>query len=182
MTFRLQARISQGPADVMGENEPEARPSSPLRVPRTISPQADRLVILELGDTALPELWNRKIGLEFQATGAKETVEIVHRSQQLEEVVQDLRQGSPACLSHGDQNGVKEGFFDSKVRFDTYLIKYEGNTSWIPGTLKKLKATLENENIPDSSKNCEHCRYFDDRQDSFRKMNYGQNLEFEFDE
>jgi CRISPR/Cas system-associated exonuclease Cas4 (RecB family) len=79
-------------------------------------------------------------------------------------------------------NGVKEGFFDSKVRFDTYLIKYEGNTSWIPGTLKKLKATLENENIPDSSKNCEHCRYFDDRQDSFRKMNYGQNLEFEFNE
>ena len=79
-------------------------------------------------------------------------------------------------------NGIKEGFFDSKVKFNTYLIRYEGDTSWIPGTLKKLKSTLESEDVPETSKSCDHCRYFDDRQDSFRKLNYGQNLEFEFDE
>jgi CRISPR/Cas system-associated exonuclease Cas4 (RecB family) len=79
-------------------------------------------------------------------------------------------------------NGIKEGFFDSEVKFNTYLIRYEGDTSWIPGTLKKLKSTLESENVPEASKSCDHCRYFDDRQDSFRKLNYGQNLEFEFDE
>jgi|AP95_1055475.scaffolds.fasta_scaffold00740_3 CRISPR/Cas system-associated exonuclease Cas4 (RecB family) len=73
-------------------------------------------------------------------------------------------------------NGIKKGFFNKQVKFNLYLIKYEGDTSWIPGTLKDLKSTLDEENVPEPSKNCDYCRYFEDRQDSFRRLNYGQNM------
>ena len=81
-------------------------------------------------------------------------------------------------------NGLKEGFLNRNdipmLQFDLTLIKYVGNIDWIPKKLKELKSVLLSDKMPDPSSECENCRYFEDRQESFRKSNYGQNLEFEF--
>ena len=57
------------------------------------------------------------------------------------------------------------------------LIKYEYDIEWIPNKLKELASTLNNENMPEGSKSCDHCSYFEDRQISYRRLHYGQNLE-----
>ncbi len=58
--------------------------------------------------------------------------------------------------------------FDGKLEFDIKLIPYTGETSWIPKTLKKIKACLEDDRIPASSKTCDHCRYFNEIVDELK--------------
>ena len=52
-----------------------------------------------------------------------------------------------------------EEAFDGKLIFDVTLIPYEGSDLWIEDTLKKIKATLESDKLPDSSDDCDFCRY-----------------------
>ena len=81
-------------------------------------------------------------------------------------------------------NCLKEGFLNRNdipmLQFDLTLIKYVGNIEWIHKKLKELKSVLLSDKMPDPSSECENCRYCEDRQETFRKSNYGQNLEFEF--
>lgn len=49
--------------------------------------------------------------------------------------------------------------FDGKLEFDVTLIPYEGNTDWIPGTLKEAKKCLLAETIPAPSDTCQYCAY-----------------------
>ncbi len=49
--------------------------------------------------------------------------------------------------------------FDGKLEFDIKLIPYEGNGSWIEGTLLKIKKVLDSDNIPNSGEDCDYCRY-----------------------
>ena len=49
--------------------------------------------------------------------------------------------------------------FDGKLEFDITILPYEGDDSWIPGTLKALKACLVSDAIPKSGANCEYCPY-----------------------
>tara|TARA_B100000700_G_scaffold325658_1_gene434989 strand:+ start:1858 stop:2649 length:792 start_codon:yes stop_codon:yes gene_type:complete len=83
-------------------------------------------------------------------------------------------------------NGLKEGFLNRNdipmLQFDLTLLEYEGSTKWIPKKLKELKSVLSSDKIPEPTSDCDYCRYFEDRQESFRKLNYGHNLEFEFNE
>ena len=74
-------------------------------------------------------------------------------------------------------NAIKDGFFEKKLKFNLQLIKYEYDIEWIPNKLKELASTLNNENMPEGSKSCDHCSYFEDRQISYRRLDYGQNLE-----
>jgi hypothetical protein len=74
-------------------------------------------------------------------------------------------------------NGLKEGHFNSKIDFDLTLIKYEGSLSWIPKKLKEIKSLLDQDNVPDCNSSCKHCEYFEDRQNSFRRLTYGQNMD-----
>jgi hypothetical protein len=52
----------------------------------------------------------------------------------------------------------EDGFFDT-LHFDTTLVPCVGDTSWIPETLKQIKATLDNPMYPESGKSCEYCPY-----------------------
>jgi hypothetical protein len=57
-------------------------------------------------------------------------------------------------------NGRKDvAAFDGKLEFDVDVIAYEGNDSWIEGTLRDIRTTLEQDAIPDTGKHCEHCPY-----------------------
>jgi len=57
-------------------------------------------------------------------------------------------------------NGIKDKeAFDGKLEFDVTLIPYEGNDNWIPKTLLDIKETLNKDEIPNASENCDYCRY-----------------------
>ena len=49
--------------------------------------------------------------------------------------------------------------FDGKLEFEVTLIAHTGSAAWVEPTLKKIKKTLEAEEIPRASKDCDYCRY-----------------------
>ena len=57
-------------------------------------------------------------------------------------------------------NGItdKEAF-DGKLEFDIKLLPYEGDPSWIEGTLMDIKDCLEKETMPKPSYICPYCNY-----------------------
>jgi hypothetical protein len=71
-------------------------------------------------------------------------------------------------------NAMKDGkVFDKKLEFEITLIEEKIDDSWIEPTLRKLKDTLESEDLPKESTVCEHCSYARSRTgltlDSIRK-------------
>jgi|TARA_B100000131_G_scaffold117769_1_gene114731 hypothetical protein len=74
-------------------------------------------------------------------------------------------------------NGIKNGNFEKKLNFDLNLIKYKYCLDWIPDKLKELSSILNAENMPSGSLDCDHCSYFEDRQKSYRTLDYGKNLD-----
>jgi hypothetical protein len=53
--------------------------------------------------------------------------------------------------------------FDKRVEFRVNLISYEGNDSWVEPAVKKTAACLRQDTIPESSENCEYCKFVQDR-------------------
>jgi hypothetical protein len=49
--------------------------------------------------------------------------------------------------------------FDAKLEFEVTLVPYEGDDSWVEGTLVAIKACLESEAIPEAAPDCDYCRY-----------------------
>ncbi len=49
--------------------------------------------------------------------------------------------------------------FDGKLDFDVTIIPYEGDASWVEGTIFDIKQCLEGEMIPAASPDCDYCAY-----------------------
>ncbi len=49
--------------------------------------------------------------------------------------------------------------FDRKLEFDVKVIPYEGDDGWIEDVLMKARKTLEEDNIPEPSPECDYCAY-----------------------
>ncbi len=49
--------------------------------------------------------------------------------------------------------------FDDKIEFDVTLIPYEGSDDWVERILYKIKETLESDELPESSSECDFCLY-----------------------
>lgn len=49
--------------------------------------------------------------------------------------------------------------FNNTLEFETTLVPCEGETSWIEPTLEKIKACLDNEEMPEIGSRCEFCPY-----------------------
>src|SRR3989344_485051 len=49
--------------------------------------------------------------------------------------------------------------FDGKLEFEVKVIPYTGSDAWIEGTLKDIRACLENESAPAPSPECDFCNY-----------------------
>jgi hypothetical protein len=49
--------------------------------------------------------------------------------------------------------------FDGKLEFDITILPYEGDSSWVGGTLKEIKACLVSDEIPVTGEACEYCPY-----------------------
>lgn len=53
----------------------------------------------------------------------------------------------------------EEDAFDDKLTFETTLVECPTKTDWLEPTLTQIKATLENDTIPESGQACEYCPY-----------------------
>jgi len=51
--------------------------------------------------------------------------------------------------------------FDAKLEFDVTLISYSGNDQWVEGTILDIHKCLNSEIIPEASKDCDYCAYYD---------------------
>jgi len=49
--------------------------------------------------------------------------------------------------------------FDAKLEFDVTIIPYEGDNSWVEGTLEKMKECLDGDSPPAAAEDCEYCQY-----------------------
>ncbi len=49
--------------------------------------------------------------------------------------------------------------FDGKLEFDIKLLPYEGNDSWVEPTIYKAIDTLKRNTLPESSADCDFCKY-----------------------
>ncbi len=63
-----------------------------------------------------------------------------------------------AYFVYANGSADKEAF-DGKLEFDVTILPYEGDDSWVEGTLIELKKTLESEEIPASGTGCDFCKY-----------------------
>ena len=53
--------------------------------------------------------------------------------------------------------------FNQKVNFKTTLLPYKLNTDYIEDTLVDLKACLESDKYPSSGKDCDNCRWYNEK-------------------
>ncbi len=59
-------------------------------------------------------------------------------------------------------NGLNnEKKFNEKLKFDVKLLDYEGSFDWIEKTIDKIYKVLEKRILPNSSSNCNYCKYFE---------------------
>lgn len=51
--------------------------------------------------------------------------------------------------------------FDGKLEFDTTLIPYEGDASWVENSITEAHNCLNSDDIPDAAEDCDYCAYID---------------------
>jgi len=54
---------------------------------------------------------------------------------------------------------TSEDGFDNKLIFETTLIAYKGDDSWIEQTLLEIKECLEDSRVPKAGEDCDYCAY-----------------------
>ena len=54
---------------------------------------------------------------------------------------------------------TEENHFNNCLKFETILLKYEGDDSWIEPKLLEARACLSSEKIPNAAPNCDYCSY-----------------------
>lgn len=68
-------------------------------------------------------------------------------------------------------NGRKDlAAFDGRLEFEVSILPCEGMTAWIEPTLQKMKEALVSEKLPESGKDCDHCRYIKDVKSAYAKI------------
>lgn len=49
--------------------------------------------------------------------------------------------------------------FDAKLEFDIKIIPYDGDDSWVEGTIRDAIKCLDSDKIPESGEDCDFCKY-----------------------
>lgn len=49
--------------------------------------------------------------------------------------------------------------FDAQLEFELTLVPYQGDDSWVEGTLHDIKACLESPELPEAHPDCDYCAY-----------------------
>ena len=122
---------------------------------------------------AIDDLWiNKKeeyIVVDYKATAKDEAVKELDKEwqdgykRQMEVYQWLLRQNGLKVSDTGYfvycTGKMDRQAFDKRIEFDINLIPYKGDDSWVEKTLLDIKKCLDEETIPASDKNCDHCNY-----------------------
>ncbi|MFM2357357.1 MAG: hypothetical protein RJA61_94 [Candidatus Parcubacteria bacterium] len=128
---------------------------------------------------AIDDLWvNGKgeyIVVDYKATAKEEAVKVLDQEwqdgykRQMEVYQWLLRQNGLKVSDTGYfvycTGKMDRQAFDKRIEFDINLIPYTGSDAWVEKTLEKIKKCLESEKIPKSGEDCDHCLYFNARQE-----------------
>jgi CRISPR/Cas system-associated exonuclease Cas4 (RecB family) len=122
---------------------------------------------------AVDDVWVRPNGelivADYKATAKAEEIKALDKEWQIgykrqAEVYQWLLRQNGFRVSdtayfvyaNGD---TERGEFDDKLVFDTRVIPYKGDASWVEPTLKKIKKCLDSDKVPESGADCDYCAY-----------------------
>jgi hypothetical protein len=122
----------------------------------------------------IDDIWQGTDGklyiVDYKATAGKDTVTLDDAwkdsyKRQVEIYQWLFRQNdfdisNTAYFVYANGRADKEAF-DGKLEFDITILPYEGDDSWIPQTLRELKACLMSDEIPKAGASCEYCPYRD---------------------
>lgn len=64
--------------------------------------------------------------------------------------------------------------FDGRIDFDINIIPHEGNDEWVEPTIYQIKHTLNNQQLPDASPECDYCLYWNERSKLEQKTTSGE--------
>ncbi len=62
--------------------------------------------------------------------------------------------------------------FDGKIEFDVTLIEYQGDDSWVEKALYEIKETLDSEDLPNKSPECDFCLYREETNKALREKGF----------
>ena len=68
--------------------------------------------------------------------------------------------------ANGDRN---RSAFNDVLHFNTKLISYKGDSSWVPKTLIEARKVLSSEDIPSIGDRCDYCAYRENAGHSFKR-------------
>lgn len=122
---------------------------------------------------AIDDLWisskNEYIVVDYKATSKGERITSLdkewHNSYKRQmDIYQWLLRKNNLTVSNTGYflycNGdTSKKMFNGKIEFDITLIPYKGSDSWIEKTLLDIKKTLEEDNLPKASPDCDFCKY-----------------------
>jgi CRISPR/Cas system-associated exonuclease Cas4 (RecB family) len=124
---------------------------------------------------AIDDLWKNSRGeyivVDYKSTAKNE--EIIALDKDWQDGYKRQMEIYQWLLRHNDLKVSRTGYFvycngktslerfDGKLEFDLTLIPYEGDDSWVDGTIKKIHKCLNSSVIPKSDPDCDYCNYRD---------------------
>lgn len=122
---------------------------------------------------AIDDLWINSAGeyivVDYKSTAKEEPVTTLDKpwqdgyKRQMEVYQWLLRQNQLTVSNVGYFvycTGILDrGAFDKRIEFDVVLIPYEGDDSWVEGTLLTIKRCLDDPRIPSPKDSCDFCAY-----------------------
>lgn len=122
---------------------------------------------------AIDDLWQgpsqELFVVDYKSTSTREAIDLnseykISYKRQMEIYQWLLRQEGFKVSSRGyfvycNANKDRDAF-NGQLVFDLEIISYDGDGAWIEGTLAKAKDVLCSDHIPDYTKDCEFCQYY----------------------
>lgn len=126
---------------------------------------------------AIDDLWingdEEYIVVDYKATAKEEAVTDIDKDwqvgykRQMEVYQWLLRQNGYNVSSTGYfvycTGKLDRAAFDKKIEFDINLISYTGDDSWVEDTLHEIRDCLDEDQLPEASHDCDHCKYWNAR-------------------
>ena len=122
---------------------------------------------------AIDDVWQKPSGeliiVDYKATSKDEKIEALDKEwhdgykRQMETYQWLFRQRGFTVSNMGyfvyANAGRDKEAFDGSLEFEVTLVPYEGDDSWVEGTLMDIKKTLDADTIPEANVDCDYCRY-----------------------
>jgi len=132
---------------------------------------------------AIDDLWQNPQGeyivVDYKATSKNE--EIIALDKDWQDGYKRQMEIYQWLIRHNDLKVSNTGYFvycngrrdldkfDAKLEFNLTLIPYEGNDSWVEGTLNRIYQCLNRDTIPEADEDCDFCAYGRDMLEASRK-------------